>query len=162
MSRELHLAHGEASVIVRRDAEGGVVVLGKDGDSHTFTVTPAGDAILVQGEHGTSLARAVRDGQTIWVSQGGRTWRLDVESGARRRRSAPGLGGLGAPMPGQVLQHLVEPGSHVEPGTPLLVLEAMKMQLEIKAPAPGRVVRFLAQVGEQVPSGTALVELDTE
>jgi len=61
-----------------------------------------------------------------------------------------------------VLQYLVAPGTRVEPGTPLLVLEAMKMQIEIKAPVPGRVVRFLAEVGEQVPSGTTLVELDTE
>jgi biotin carboxyl carrier protein len=62
-------------------------------------------------------------------------------------------------MPGQIQKLLVSPGDQVEAHQPLLVVEAMKMQIEIKAPHAGRVAKLLAAEGEQVEAGVPLVEL---
>ena len=66
-------------------------------------------------------------------------------------------GGLAAPMPGRVIAIHVARGAHVSKGTPLLVMEAMKMEHTIIAPADGTVDDFLYGVGEQVAEGAALV-----
>jgi 3-methylcrotonyl-CoA carboxylase alpha subunit len=69
-------------------------------------------------------------------------------------------GGLRAPMPGKVVTLMAELGVVVEKGTPLLVLEAMKMEHTITAPKKGRVVRFHVAAGDQVADGTELVEFE--
>ena len=70
-------------------------------------------------------------------------------------------GGLRAPMPGKVIALLVAAGAAVEKGTPLLVMEAMKMEHTITAPRKGIVRAFHCAPGEQVGDGADLVELDT-
>jgi 3-methylcrotonyl-CoA carboxylase alpha subunit len=70
-------------------------------------------------------------------------------------------GGLTAPMPGKVIALLAEPGAQVEKGTPLVVLEAMKMEHTLVAPAAGRVKAFCYAVGEQVTDGAELAEFET-
>ena len=67
-------------------------------------------------------------------------------------------GGLTAPMPGKVIALLVAPGAVVEKGTPVVVLEAMKMEHTLVAPAAGTVKAFCYAVGEQVADGAELAE----
>jgi len=69
-------------------------------------------------------------------------------------------GGLRAPMPGKVVTLMAEPGAIVEKGTPLLVLEAMKMEHTITAPRKGKVVSFYVAAGDQVADGAELVEFE--
>ncbi|CAG2138188.1 Acetyl-/propionyl-coenzyme A carboxylase alpha chain [Cupriavidus yeoncheonensis] len=69
-------------------------------------------------------------------------------------------GKLTAPMPGKVIAVMVEPGSTVTRGTPLLVMEAMKMEHTISAPADGVVSEILYGVGEQVAEGAQLLAFD--
>jgi len=71
-------------------------------------------------------------------------------------------GGLTAPMPGKVVALLAQPGQKVDKGTPLLILEAMKMEHTITAPATGTVKAFCYAAGEQVTDGAALVEFEGE
>ena len=71
-------------------------------------------------------------------------------------------GGLTAPMPGKVVALLAQPGQKVEKGTPLLILEAMKMEHTITAPAAGTLKAFCYAAGEQVTDGAALVEFENE
>ena len=71
-------------------------------------------------------------------------------------------GGLTAPMPGKVVALLAQPGQKVDKGTPLLILEAMKMEHTITAPAAGTVMAFCYAAGEQVADGAALVEFEGE
>ncbi|MNR46271.1 Glutaconyl-CoA decarboxylase subunit gamma [compost metagenome] len=66
-------------------------------------------------------------------------------------------GKLTAPMPGKVIAVMVQPGSTVTRGTPLLVMEAMKMEHTISAPADGVVSEVLYGVGEQVAEGAQLL-----
>ena len=65
-----------------------------------------------------------------------------------------------APMPGKVVRVLVEPGSEVEAGAGILVVEAMKMQNEMKAPKAGHVVSIDTQVGSTVNAGDVLAIIE--
>jgi 3-methylcrotonyl-CoA carboxylase alpha subunit len=69
-------------------------------------------------------------------------------------------GKLTAPMPGKVIALPVTRGQHVERGTPLVVMEAMKMEHTILAPAAGIVGDILFDVGDQVAEGAELVRLE--
>ena len=69
-------------------------------------------------------------------------------------------GSLLAPMPGRIVATLVEPGSKVSRGTPLVVLEAMKMEHTLAAPADGTVHGYRAKAGEQVGDGAVLVDFE--
>ncbi|UTI64747.1 biotin/lipoyl-binding protein [Paraconexibacter antarcticus] len=69
-------------------------------------------------------------------------------------------GSLTSPMPGTVLRVLVEAGATVTAGTPLLVLEAMKMEHEIVAPADGVVGALPVAAGDQVAAGQVLAVID--
>ena len=64
---------------------------------------------------------------------------------------------LTAPMPGRVVAVLVREGQTVPKGTPLIVMEAMKMEHTIVALADGRVDQILVKVADQVPEGTQLL-----
>ncbi|KAJ2079079.1 hypothetical protein H4R24_004032 [Coemansia sp. RSA 988] len=65
-----------------------------------------------------------------------------------------------APMSCRIVQVLVEPGTDVEQGTPLVVLEAMKMEHVIKAPMSGNITDVYYKVGDFVEEGKALVKFD--
>jgi biotin carboxyl carrier protein len=75
----------------------------------------------------------------------------------------PGAGGGGetvsTSMPGRVVAVLVEVGDVVEPGQGVIVVEAMKMENELKAKAAGVVEKILATAGEPVEGGAPLVVL---
>jgi biotin carboxyl carrier protein len=65
-----------------------------------------------------------------------------------------------APMPGRVVRLLAAVGDQVEEGQGVVVIEAMKMQNELKSPKAGRVVRVGASVGDTVASGDVLVVVE--
>jgi biotin carboxyl carrier protein len=67
---------------------------------------------------------------------------------------------LAAPMPATVTMVNVAPGQDVSPGDVLIMLEAMKMELPIKAPRAGRVASVACRRGELVQSGVPLLELE--
>jgi biotin carboxyl carrier protein len=65
-----------------------------------------------------------------------------------------------APMPGRVVRLLVEVGDEVVEGQGVVVIEAMKMQNELKASKAGRVARVGVLVGDTVGSGDVLVVIE--
>jgi len=83
----------------------------------------------------------------------------------RSRRPGPGGGEAAgpreiiAPMPGRVVKLLVREGDEVSAGQGLLVMEAMKMQNELRAPRAGRVEKILTAEGAGVETGVALLRL---
>jgi len=67
-----------------------------------------------------------------------------------------------SPMPGTVIGVEVEPGDTVRPRQPLIVLEAMKMEIPVHSPFAGTVKRVHISAGERVAGGALLVELEAE
>ncbi len=109
------------------------------------------------------VAWAFPDGDYLQIFLDDETARLEVVDLLRTTNSLPGsLGGLEAPMPGTIISLLVEAGAEVTQGTPLLILEAMKMEHTVRAPSAGRVNRFRYAVGDQVPDGAELVDFDPD
>ncbi|HEY0997802.1 MAG TPA: biotin/lipoyl-containing protein [Gemmatimonadaceae bacterium] len=103
---------------------------------------------------------------TLWVDG----WRFDAEALDERARAirelsaatagATGPAPLKAPMPGLIVRVNVQPGDAVQPGQGLVVMEAMKMENELKASAAGRVKSVLVAPGTAVEKGALLVELE--
>ena len=95
-----------------------------------------------------------------WMWCDGIVYRPEVSDAARPARPRRDhAGSLAAPMPATVRAILVEAGDRVGRGDTLIVLEAMKMELPVKAPADGTVTRIACQAGELVQPGVPLVEL---
>ncbi len=96
-----------------------------------------------------------------WIFHAGHTFRPEVAArGARTRRSRGEMhGALTAPMPATVRAVLVSAGERVSSGDVLVVLEAMKMELPVRAPADGVIAGVRCAPGELVQAGAPLVEL---
>ena len=104
---------------------------------------------------------AVDDKRSVFLQ--GRTYTLLRDDPLHRVDAGDSHGGgLTAPMPGKVVALLIQPGQKVDKGTPLLILEAMKMEHTITAPTAGTVKAFCYAAGEQVSDGAALVEFEGE
>jgi biotin carboxyl carrier protein len=151
-----------ARVEVRGDGE---VVVSPDGG----TIEPAPARLSYLG-HGrvrvahqgwTTLAYAVEDGDRRWVFMDGEVAVVDLERGARPRSrgTVGGEGTLAAPMPATVVRVLVTPGQVVARGAPLILLEAMKMELPLRAPADGVVESVACADGDLVQPGVPLVRM---
>jgi 3-methylcrotonyl-CoA carboxylase alpha subunit len=69
---------------------------------------------------------------------------------------------LTAPMPGRIVALSHAAGDAVAKGAPLLIMEAMKMELTVDAPAAGRVVAYHCAAGDQVMDGDELVEFEPD
>ncbi|RKP33103.1 3-methylcrotonoyl-CoA carboxylase, partial [Dimargaris cristalligena] len=69
-------------------------------------------------------------------------------------------GSVKTPMPCKISQVLVEAGQTVEKNTPLVILEAMKMEHVVRAPFAGKIKEVFYQVGDMVPENKSLVELE--
>jgi acetyl/propionyl-CoA carboxylase alpha subunit len=139
------------------------------------------DGLIRVGEAGEVFAVAAAGPGEFVVSGGGRVWRVAVagpadgrwvgcegvsacvevqpegESRTPRRRAVPGM--LAAPMPGTIIDVAVAVGQQVRAGDVLLTLEAMKMELPIRAPRDGIVSAVRCAPGELVQPGPPLVEL---
>ena len=107
------------------------------------------------------LAYAIRNGGDTWVFVHGRVHVVSPASSAGRstaRRDDEFA--LAAPMPATVAAVHVTPGQPVTGGDVLITLEAMKMELAIKAPRDGRVRAIVCRAGDLVQPGVPLLELE--
>lgn len=121
------------------------VLLG--GRAYEVRVTPAldGTVKLQSGPH--EFTAGIQDP---------RAWR-GRKHGAME---AEGRQPIVAPMPGKVIRLLVTAGDEVEAGQGLVVVEAMKMQNEIRSPKRGKVERVVATEGQNVNAGEVLAWVD--
>lgn len=90
----------------------------------------------------------------------GHAWTFDQNDPLRvveREDILPG--GLTAPMSGRVTALVAQPGK-VRKGTPLMILEAMKMEHVVTAPADGVLKAFLFTLGDQVTEGASLIAFE--
>ena len=72
-----------------------------------------------------------------------------------------GEGELKAPMPGKILELLVDEGDEVELGDPVAILEAMKMENELKAPVSGKITSIAVEEGESVEKNVLILEIES-
>ena len=93
----------------------------------------------VQHASETYKLHAVTHGDSVYVQLNGRACRVDRVDPTRAHAGAAAHGGgiSQAPMPGVVVSWLTRPGSWVMAGTPLLVIESMKLQMTIEATQEG-------------------------
>jgi biotin carboxyl carrier protein len=141
--KPVEIPSGEGPVVVR--VEPGVYSVVQGGRSFEVRVTAAADGLSVE--------------------VGGRRFHVEVRDprNARRRTDAGLAGGrqsILAPMPGKVVRLLVQPGDAVEAGQGLVVVEAMKMQNEMKCAHAGTVREVRAAAGDTVTAGQVLVVIE--
>jgi biotin carboxyl carrier protein len=93
-------------------------------------------------------------------------YRFEIEARDPRRftrkaagRGTDGVQTIAAPMPGKVVRVLIAAGEAVEAGQGLVVVEAMKMQNEMKAPRAGKVLSLAAREGATVAAGEVLATI---
>lgn len=106
-----------------------------------------------------SPAWAIADGDMRWVFVDGEVYEFEVQRQGRRRDTAH-HGTLSAPMPATVRKIVVAEGATVRKGETLLVLEAMKMELPVRAPSDGVVSKIACREGDLVQPGMTLVEIE--
>ncbi len=152
------VAHLAADGLVRiDDASFGVQTIGEglyrvSDDARHWTVAVAGPA------------------ENRWVFVNGQVAELEASpalaghQGARQRgafaRGRPASPDLSSPMPATVIRVLAEPGVQVSRGDTLLMLEAMKMELAIRAPRDGVVGAIHCKAGDLVQAGVTLLDLE--
>ena len=130
----------------------------------TCVVAIAGQSLVVRLAARGDGFDAMADGETFRVA-GSAEAGADSHAGdgpnAADRSETADLDALAAPMPAAVSAILVKPGTVVEAGDTLLRLEAMKMELAIRAPSAGLVTSVDCRVGDLVQPGRPLVTLGT-
>ena len=107
----------------------------------------------------TSIVPFVVKDSEIWFALDGEIWNADVAEKGARAKARHRDHSMSAPMPGIVLKILVAEGQEVTKGTPLLILEAMKMEHQVVAPRDGTVAAINCREGELVQPGLDLVEI---
>ena len=156
------------------------------GEEHVVEVAPVGDRYrVVIGDQVLEVDAVHLAGSAVSLIAGTRSYRCDIEPGKDGRlnvlvndvvhplellderklrlRQAGGKFNLegpqriDAPMPGKVTRVLVKVGDEVQEGQGLLVVEAMKMENELKSPKAGKVAELHAIEGAAVESGAKLV-----
>jgi 3-methylcrotonyl-CoA carboxylase alpha subunit len=100
-------------------------------------------------------------GQKGYVFLAGRAQAFARCADRDAQRSAADAGTLKSPMPGQVIQVLVAPGTQVRRGQPLMIVEAMKMEHTVVAPADGIVETVSFSTGDRVEEGAQLLRLQS-
>jgi 3-methylcrotonyl-CoA carboxylase alpha subunit len=129
-----------------------------------------GDAIFAVEDLGGGVWRATSEAgaaslwaagsrQNPWVYYAGVVYRLRVGNAPATRQHRDDLASLSASMPATVRAVLVAPGQSVVRGETVVILEAMKMELPLRAPHDGVVKDVRCQPGELVQPGTALLEI---
>ena len=163
----LELARGDSGALLCRldaapfEAEAaeiapGVYSLLIGGKSFHVRITPSPEHRADSASGDSTLYSLQVDGATYDVAvRDPRRWRRD-RSGVLRQ----GPQQITAPMPGKVVRILVAENQRVEAGQGMIVVEAMKMQNEIKARAPGLVAKVLVAEGQLVTAGEALLVIE--
>ncbi len=166
MKFEVYLdgASGKCQHVVEleRDGESFRVILdGHPVDANVVKVAASSVSILLDGQSFEVHVTPALEGK-LKLQSGPQEFTAEVhDPRAWRGRKQGGLEAEGrqqvlAPMPGKVIRLLVKEGETVQAGQGLIVIEAMKMQNEVRSPKSGKVERLLTKEGQTVNVGEVL------
>ncbi len=150
---------GAESRTVEIDASGQVTVNGSDRRLVVTARDPAEYEVSDGARRHRVFVAGPPDSREVFMD--GRVFRFEV-TGTDQRRSTSTTSHadtMTAPMPGTVVKVLVEPGQQVHRGDILIKLEAMKMELPVRAPHDGSVKAIHCREGELVQAGMRLLDL---
>lgn len=143
-----------------------------DGQPQLVTTAAGGDRLVRDGESGTQTRVSLPSSATPrWAATPGQAHPIEVRTARQAARDeaeaaarGDGSGGatIEAPMPGRVVKILVEVGAVVEHDAPLIIVEAMKMENEVRAPVAGRVATLSVAAGDTVDPGQVMCVLEPE
>lgn len=158
------LAGSSHSVVLHRDGERICAQIDDRGYELVLREFPAGGFLLIDGTelHNCQVDTSAEHPERFTVSLRGLSYEVQIAN-PKRLRSGQAIGSddhgeaqIRATMPGKVVRLLVELGTAVEAGAGIVVVEAMKMQNELKTPKAGTVTKLSATVGETVNAGEVL------
>jgi biotin carboxyl carrier protein len=136
---------------------------GEEKTAHMTQVGPGLFSILAGGR--SYEARAETGEDCAWITIHGHRFRVAITDPRRwSPKRATALGhdreNILAPMPGKIVRVLVAPGDRVESGQGIVVVEAMKMQNEMKSHRGGRIAALPVREGETVSAGAILATIE--
>lgn len=111
----------------------------------------------IEGHRRRGILASTHDGFTLYLPEGACHFHEEVADTGEIENTDHD-GGLRAPMNGTIVALLAPVGTRVETNTPLLIMEAMKMEHTLRAPYPGTVQAFHFQSGDLVDGGTMLLD----
>jgi biotin carboxyl carrier protein len=130
---------------------------------HPVIVTRIGDGVYrVEREGRNEIVYVAGPPSDTWAFWNGQMFRGSVAAPSPDRPHAPrgkATQSLAAPMPARVIKVLVQPGAAVKKGDIIIILEAMKMELPIRAPADATVAAVHCRDGDLVQPETTLIDL---
>lgn len=140
------------------------------GKNHTVTITCRGDEYDVVMEKSKKTitsailgqASIVTDGPDITIFRDGKIVHLTHFIPGSDGADGVGEGRMIAPMPGKIIDVMVKKGAKVEKGQSLIVMEAMKMEMTIRAAFAGKVEELPVKAGQQIQDGALLILIEQE
>jgi biotin carboxyl carrier protein len=121
-------------------------------------------SLLIDGRSYRVLFDPRPDAEAVVVGEHRITYTIEDPRSLRSRKrvsiSESGVLSITAPMPGLIVKLLVAAGDAVKADQPLVVMEAMKMQNELKASRPGKVTRVAVEAGAIVQAGKLLLVIE--
>ena len=163
-ARRLAFAHGDARIELVAHGHAGDYRIELADATHEVSAARLADGELSARIDGAMRRfRATTDRSRVRVHDGEHRLSVDAVEVYRRRDDAGGAAEhrIRAPMPGRVVLVQAKPGQTVETGDVVLVIEAMKMELALKAPRDGVVDEIRAQAGDFVEADAVLATLET-
>jgi len=127
---------------------------------HDFVFVSEGAQYRVRSPNCAPPCEVIRDGTKWHVFHDGAVWTLALKDELAGLDVDATGGSLTAPLPGRIVKLMVQPGTQVKKGEPLLILEAMKMEHTILAPVAGTVKAIHFAAGDQVLEGAQLLEIE--
>jgi len=163
MRLEAEVAGRRVRVEVRRRGEGpyDVTIGDRQIQLEARAAGPMGLSLLVGNRsHDVAVERTPTGFRVHLAGEAVEVGLSEAVSVAMGAAVARGPARITAPMPGKIVRVLVGPGTEVEAGDGVVVVEAMKMENELKAARAGRVRAVHVREGQAVDGGALLVELE--
>jgi len=139
---------GESPLMIRKKEDEEKKSMGKTNGIYT---------VIVDGEKFTV---EVAEGDVKVKPQVEASKPAQTEEPATMGESAPGLTEIKAPVPGNVWKIVVNPGDKVKAGDKIMILEAMKMEIDVPAPKDGVIAHIAVRVNDTVQEGQVLATME--